>query len=112
MCACINPWPTPASAQTVANYRKVTFNRQLHHGVRAAKEECVPLDYGASTCRAWDPSTNQALYTGQAQPDWCAARWCYVNATTSCERPTDLSNIADDRPRGSSTRTRPGHVAT
>ena len=54
-CPCLNPWPKPPANKTC---RMVTFNRQSHHAVNDARTECVPLDYGASKCKAWDKDTS------------------------------------------------------
>ena len=55
-----NPWPKPPANKTLGNKtcRTVTFNRQSHHAVNDARTECVPLDYGASKCKAWDKDTS------------------------------------------------------
>lgn len=89
-CPCINPWPEPDTGQKC---RKVTFNRQHHHSVKEARTECVPLDYGAAKCRAWDDEKDHSkVCKGETKPDWCGSRWCYVNATM-CRRPIDPSDL-------------------
>ena len=43
---------------------------------------CRAKEYGLSQCAAWDEGT--APYCdGDAPPDFCTAKWCYVNATCS-----------------------------
>ena len=65
-------------------------------------QACVPLNYGASECRAWDNSTvnpsclaPDGSVLDNGAPQWCSSRWCYVNAS-DCQRPMDPSDLFVD----------------
>jgi hypothetical protein len=96
-CPCIDPWPTPAPV--AGSCRRLQINREHDFGVTNFSEVCVPFDYGAAACRAWDnASWNSACLTAagtvrdSGAPEWCTKEWCYVNAST-CKRPMDPADV-------------------
>ena len=79
-CACIDPWagkaPTSADVAACGN-----------GGGRVVVDgHCVPLDYGAGTCKAWDKGLGMECSRRTLAPDSCTNAWCFVNAS-ECERP-------------------------
>ena len=104
-CRCVNPWAIAAPATIACDScgssegcQLLTVQRELHHtwdgeGIDASLGQvCVPLDYGASLCEAWD--SDSARCSGEPRPDWCSSRWCYVNAS-ACERPNDVTEVLE-----------------
>lgn len=102
-CRCINPWTPPPPGDT-RTCRQLSVNRQLDWGKDNTTLTCVPLTYG-TFCGSHDNATHHpACLTPAGQPvdsgapEWCAARWCYVNAS-ACTRPhrlTDAPVLASD----------------
>ena len=97
-CPCVDPWVDAAPLN--GSCRPLKINRERHHGVLELTDVCVPPDYGAGSCQAWDNATfntpcmsEDGVLHDSGQPEWCTARWCYVDAAT-CERPMDPSDAA------------------
>ena len=95
-CPCVDPWVDAAPLN--GSCRPLKINRERHHGVLELTDVCVPPDYGAGSCQAWDNATfntpcmsEDGVLHDSGQPEWCTARWCYVDAAT-CERPMDPSD--------------------
>jgi hypothetical protein len=102
-CPCIDPWAgtTPTlcdSCGDAGGCQLLSVQRDVHHSWDGHELDaslggvCVPLSYGASSCRAWDSSVGAAC-SRTPRPDWCGSRWCYVDGPT-CGRPNDASGIA------------------
>lgn len=78
-CRCVNPW----RAGAIGSGRCRNFTSPS-----TGQPVCVPDDYGAARCAAWDADTGPSPCTPDSKEWWCKA-WCYVNAT-DCLRPNDL----------------------
>lgn len=98
-CECIDPWAQNTSASVdESGCRNATLGYR-HLGGPHGIDLCLPMTYGRSRCEAWDSHVGgvcvdqrgTALASGA--PDWCASKWCYVDAST-CERPHQPTNIA------------------
>jgi len=55
----------------------------------------VPLDYGASTCDAWNQNNIAfALSCDCPNPeDWCGSRWCFIDPTYCSRKDFRTSDI-------------------
>eukprot|EP01047_Picozoa_sp_COSAG01_P047214 COSAG01_NODE_4491_length_4978_cov_17.492109_1_plen_836_part_10 len=98
-CPCISPWAVPLPSDSRTN-RELLINRKHVLGINNQTLVRVPLDYGASVCRAWDNATHHSDCLrpdgrphDSRTPEWCLARWCYVN-TSQCDRPYDQTDHA------------------
>jgi hypothetical protein len=96
-CPCIDPWPSPSAGGTC---RSLRINREHDFGVTNFSEVCVPMNYGARVCTAWDNASWNSACLGSdgsvrdsGAPEWCTAAWCYVDPD-DCERPMDPADIA------------------
>ena len=98
-CPCVSPWTTPALGHNLT-CRELLVNRKRDWGSDNQTLVCVPPNYGASSCHSWDNASHhpdclrpdgQQHETGA--PEWCTARWCYVDAS-NCVRPHDQTDRA------------------
>ena len=102
-CPCIDPWAATSFATPAA---QTAFDgaqcRQGTHGgqnVGGDATSCLSADYGSSACSSWDQQLSpecvnaQGLVPDSGQPDWCASKWCYVDAH-NCARPNSHSTMA------------------
>ena len=69
-CPCIDPWANSATSGSC---------RPTGPGVSPAA--CVPLDYGASRCAAWDNHSWHPECGLPGAPDYCENEFCYATGT-------------------------------
>eukprot|EP01052_Picozoa_sp_SAG31_P008336 SAG31_NODE_419_length_15872_cov_21.857985_5_plen_279_part_00 len=89
-CPCIDPW-VDIGVSTL-QCRNVTY---------MGRHECIPLNYGASSCHAWDDNLGPCAEDAGADISsriaaglgFCASAWCYVDAA-HCERHPKRSTMS------------------
>eukprot|EP01047_Picozoa_sp_COSAG01_P034158 COSAG01_NODE_2552_length_7463_cov_644.066947_2_plen_1015_part_00 len=98
-CPCISPWAAPLPGDNRTR-RDLLINRKHDFGITNQTRVRVPLDYGASVCRRWDNASHHpdclrpdGRQHESGAPEWCTARWCYVDASR-CDRPHDQTDHA------------------